>query len=361
MGISKEQNILSSVSNIGGATTSPGEGGAQPGTTPKTLYFLADGLGSTLSLLTYDGRISSRYDYDEFGIVQSTKKFDINWPGPDNMYGYTGLEYEYYTDLNYARARYYKAEIGRFISEDSYFGDIFNPQSQNLYTYVHNNPVNFIDYTGNWCTSADKRYAHPGACSSVNSIYMPDYLHHGSIIFNKGRAIGYFDYYTNNTIDELFYDWSYYVDTVYRNAPDEIQESLRTKAFQYGTENYGTEYLINGLDFGLTFISGPAGTIIKTGKSVNRINSNSSNGKGKNDPMPNHSTIQGNKLPMQGKPNSSIDRVDDKGKVIQRRYYDENGRPIRDVDFTDHGHPKHHNVPHEHIWDLSDPNKPVRR
>ncbi|GAA0352335.1 DUF6531 domain-containing protein [Bacillus horti] len=141
-------NYVPAYDHDNGWEPSPGEGGAQPGTTPKTLYFLADGLGSTLGLLTYDGRISARYDYDEFGIVQSTKKFDINWPGPDNMYGYTGLEYEYYTDLNYARARYYKAEIGRFISEDSYLGGIFNPQSQNLYTYVHNNPLIYVDPSG---------------------------------------------------------------------------------------------------------------------------------------------------------------------------------------------------------------------
>lgn len=92
------------------------------------------------------------------------------------------------------------------------------------------------------------------------------------------------------------------------------------------------------------------------------IRNSGNKGKGEYDPMPNHSTIKDNKLPTQGKPNSSIDRVDDKGNVIQRRYYDENGRSIRDVDFTNHGNPKQHpNGSHEHIWDWSNPNKPIRK
>jgi RHS repeat-associated protein len=109
---------------------------------------MTDIMGSTIGLLTQDGRIFARYHYDEFGMVLDSKKFDVNWPGPDNLYGYTGLEYDYYTDLNYARARYYKPEIGRFISEDTYKGTLRNTQSQNLYTYVYNNPLIYTDPSG---------------------------------------------------------------------------------------------------------------------------------------------------------------------------------------------------------------------
>ncbi|MNG00308.1 tRNA3(Ser)-specific nuclease WapA precursor [compost metagenome] len=72
----------------------------------------------------------------------------MNWPGPDNLFGYTGLGYDYNSGLSYARARYYKPELGRFVSEDTYKGTLGNPQSQNLYGYVWNNPINFIDPTG---------------------------------------------------------------------------------------------------------------------------------------------------------------------------------------------------------------------
>ncbi|GAA4856154.1 hypothetical protein GCM10023310_39120 [Paenibacillus vulneris] len=64
------------------------------------------------------------------------------------MYGYTGLGYDFYSGLSYARARYYKPELGRFISEDTYKGNLWNPQSQNLYGYVHNNPLKYVDPSG---------------------------------------------------------------------------------------------------------------------------------------------------------------------------------------------------------------------
>jgi RHS repeat-associated protein len=132
----------------------PGDGGAGPDATPKTLYYLNDALGSVLGLIEQDGRVSSRYHYDEFGIVSDQKKFDVNWPGPDNLFGYTGLGYDYYSDLSYARARYYKPELGRFISEDTYEGVITNPLTLNLYTYVGNNPLTRIDPSGNdWLDS----------------------------------------------------------------------------------------------------------------------------------------------------------------------------------------------------------------
>ncbi|WP_308422756.1 RHS repeat-associated core domain-containing protein [Paenibacillus abyssi] len=78
-----------------------------------------------------------------------THKFDTNdRQGPGGLFGYTGLGYDYTNGLNYARARYYQPELGRFISEDTYKGDMWNPQSQNLYGYVHNNPLIYTDPTG---------------------------------------------------------------------------------------------------------------------------------------------------------------------------------------------------------------------
>jgi len=93
--------------------------------------------------------MSSRYHYDEFGIPLDAKKFDPNWPGPDNLFGYTGLGYDFASGLTYARARYYQPEIGRFVSEDTYKGDLWEPQSHNQYVYVENNPVGYVDLTGN--------------------------------------------------------------------------------------------------------------------------------------------------------------------------------------------------------------------
>ncbi|NJD02961.1 MAG: hypothetical protein FIA99_10300, partial [Ruminiclostridium sp.] len=45
-------------------------------------------------------------------------------------------------------APYYDPEIGRFITEDSYWGKDADPLSLNLYTYCYNNPIIFTDPSG---------------------------------------------------------------------------------------------------------------------------------------------------------------------------------------------------------------------
>ena len=54
------------------------------------------------------------------------------------------------TGLDYLRARYYDSQVGTFLTEDSYSGELTDPLSQNLYTYVQNNPVNYTDPSGHF-------------------------------------------------------------------------------------------------------------------------------------------------------------------------------------------------------------------
>lgn len=52
-------------------------------------------------------------------------------------------------NLQYLRARYYNQDNARFISQDTYKGEVGNPVTHNLYTYVENNAVNNTDPSGN--------------------------------------------------------------------------------------------------------------------------------------------------------------------------------------------------------------------
>lgn len=64
--------------------------------------------------------------------------------------------------------------------------------------------------------------------------------------------------------------------------------------------------------------------------------------------------IHPHKLPIKGIPNSQIEQRDDDGKLIRIRHYDENGNAYKDVDYTDHGRPDIHKVPHTHIIEIGE-------
>ena len=50
--------------------------------------------------------------------------------------------------LYYYGARYYNPVLGRFITRDTVFGDLTDPQSQNRYVYCMNNPHKYTDPDG---------------------------------------------------------------------------------------------------------------------------------------------------------------------------------------------------------------------
>jgi RHS repeat-associated protein len=78
------------------------------------------------------------YRYDSFGTMTQTGTLS-------QPYTYTGREWDKETGLYYYRARYYDPMVGRFISKDP-IG--FAGGGVNLYGYVSNNPVNWVDPLG---------------------------------------------------------------------------------------------------------------------------------------------------------------------------------------------------------------------
>ncbi len=109
------------------------------------LFYLYDELERVTKVVGENGKTYAHYNYDEFGVPKPSVKFDQNWPGPDNTYGYTGYQYDVSAKLWYTQARYYMPEIGRFISEDPWKGTILTPTTMNPYPYVLNNPLKYVD------------------------------------------------------------------------------------------------------------------------------------------------------------------------------------------------------------------------
>jgi RHS repeat-associated protein len=104
-----------------------------------------NGIGSTRQLSNDSQSVTQTTTYDAFGNVESSAG------SSNNVYRYAG-QWGYRNDgddgLMHVGARYYDALVGRFISADTYLGDIGNPQSLNRYAYVESDPVNHVDPTG---------------------------------------------------------------------------------------------------------------------------------------------------------------------------------------------------------------------
>ena len=116
-----------------------------------TQYYLynKDIQGGTSSLVKEDGSADATYQYTDFG--ETTIQGDDQ---AKNEVCYTGGIYDQSTGLYYLNARYYNPEDGRFMTEDSYRGEIMKPETGHLYVYCANNPVNYVDPSGhlfgNW-------------------------------------------------------------------------------------------------------------------------------------------------------------------------------------------------------------------
>ena len=78
------------------------------------------------------------------------------------MFRYCGEYFDKETGTIYLRARYYDPTIGRFITEDSYWGKDNDPLSLNLYTYCYSNPINRFDPSGHRAELGFYEYSYEG-------------------------------------------------------------------------------------------------------------------------------------------------------------------------------------------------------
>jgi RHS repeat-associated protein len=104
-----------------------------------TFYYHKDGLGSVVNLADIYGNVVKSYTYKSFGEVYSEMGSLVQ------PFTFTGREYDPESGLYYYRARYYDPRAGRFLTKDP-IG--FAGGDMNLYRYVTNNPINFIDPSG---------------------------------------------------------------------------------------------------------------------------------------------------------------------------------------------------------------------
>ena len=103
----------------------------------STRTHLTDILGSTVAELDGSVTTQAEYTYEPFGKTAISGS-------SGNPFQYTGRE-EDGTGLYYYRARYYHTDLQRFISEDPIE---FESGDTNLYAYVENSPLRYVDPLG---------------------------------------------------------------------------------------------------------------------------------------------------------------------------------------------------------------------
>ena len=115
----------------------------------RTYYHYAcDEMGSITHVTDEAGAVLNRYEYDAFG------EFTCKEETVANRFAYTGEQYDPVAGMYYLRARFYNPVIGRFLQEDTYYGD-----GLNLYAYCHNNPVGYVDPSGHAGEMCDAKKA----------------------------------------------------------------------------------------------------------------------------------------------------------------------------------------------------------
>jgi RHS repeat-associated protein len=146
----------------------------QAPTATGTQYLTADHLGSTRLVTDGTGNVVRCIDYLPFGEEIPSRENGRSgcyeslgnailpqYPAPPDVESakFTGKERDAETGLDFFGARYFSGAQGRFTTPDWSdrpepipYVDLENPQTLNLYTYSHNNPLRWNDPDGH-CTA----------------------------------------------------------------------------------------------------------------------------------------------------------------------------------------------------------------
>ena len=130
----------SSAANLAFTDTTPSSGAVSsigsPGPGGRVVnYYQKDHLGTIRIVSDESGTVLSTHDYEPFGLELPGVDFS------DNTHRFTGHERDTETGLDYMKARYYGASMGRFGTVDpAQATNNYLPKTWNYFIYGNNNP-----------------------------------------------------------------------------------------------------------------------------------------------------------------------------------------------------------------------------
>ena len=126
--------------------------------TEEFYYVFTDYLGSILKVVDSAGNTKEEQSFDAWG----RKRNPTNWQVYNNTEdalpktltwlnrGYTGHEHLYQFGIINMNNRLYDPIVGRMLAVDNFVADSGSTQAFNRYSYVMNNPLKYVDPSGEW-------------------------------------------------------------------------------------------------------------------------------------------------------------------------------------------------------------------
>jgi len=205
-------------------------------TTGQNYYYHADALGSISAITDSIGSVIESYRYTAYGSPQIFDKdgLEITESIIDNPYMHTGREYDSETGLYYHRARYRSSTFGTWISKDpiGFEGGI------NVYGYVKNNPIVFLDPNGLWEVKHKKLGGTLGMGASA--MYGSDDKsgRHWQLFYEDGTNIGYFGDKENKPDIKSDNVSKYSADPILQGSDDDLMKEAIKETTEYWEKQY---------------------------------------------------------------------------------------------------------------------------
>lgn len=171
---------------------------------PQVNYLTSDTLGSPRINTDASGNVFARHDYLPFGeeidlTKTAIRNVNLNYGDDGVKKKFTSYERDNESGLDFAQARMFSYSHGRFTSPDEFFNDtdLSDPASWNLYAYVRNNPLKYVDPNGEQILVRFDEKDEDGNVTPQTVQYLNGKLYSGT--FNsKGQFVRGDEYAGNN-------------------------------------------------------------------------------------------------------------------------------------------------------------------